>query len=260
VSRSHPRSPVAAALLLLVVTAGCALSVPAGPVQPAEIPTPVAASTSTVTPATPAPPATAAQVGLARAALDALTVKGRAALTGYAREAFGVSWRDLDRNGCDQRNDVLRRDLRDITIKPGTHGCLVLTGTLLSPYSGETVPFVRGLSTSREVQIDHVVALGDAWQKGAQQWSPEKRERFANDFLELRATDMHTNASKGARDAATWLPPRKRFRCGYVARQIAVKQAYGLWVTPAERDAMARVLDACPQQGLPRSYPIALGA
>ncbi|MCW2769035.1 MAG: hypothetical protein JWR27_468 [Aeromicrobium sp.] len=252
--RRHPLPTVIAGLLLLVVTAGCTFSTPTGTVPPSGDPMPVVASASTAT--TPAAP----QVGVARAVLDALTVKGRAPQTGYARQAFGVSWRDLDRNGCDQRNDVLRRDLRDITIRPGTYGCLVLSGTLLSPYSGETVPFVRGLSTSREVQIDHVVALGDAWQKGAQQWSPEKRERFANDFLELRATDMHTNASKGSRDAATWLPPRKGFRCGYVARQIAVKKAYGLWVTPAERDAMARVLAKCPGQGLPRSYPIELGA
>jgi hypothetical protein len=195
----------------------------------------------------------------AREALAALPVKGRAPRTGYSREAFGQSWRDLDRNGCDQRNDVLRRDLRDITLKVGTRGCLVLSGTLSSPYSGERVAFTRGTTTSREVQVDHVVALGDAWQKGAQQWSAGRRERFANDFLELRATDMHTNASKRDGDAATWLPPRKAFRCGYVARQIAVKRAYGLWITVAERDAMGQVLSACPEQGLPRRYAIPLG-
>lgn len=206
-------------------------------------------------------PAVAAPAGgrTALSALGKLTVKGRAPLTGYARTEFGQTWRDLDRNGCDQRNDVLRRDLRDITLKAGTRGCLVLSGTLRSPYSGQTVAFVRGSSTSRTVQIDHVVALSDAWQKGAQSWSPGKRERFANDVLELRATDGQTNASKGGRDAASWLPPRKQFRCGYVARQIAVKRAYRLWVTAAERDAMARVLRRCPDQGLPRRHAIPLG-
>nr|WP_235833599.1 HNH endonuclease family protein [Aeromicrobium chenweiae] len=213
------------------------------------------------TPTTEAPPAAepTATHGTAAEALEKLTVKGRAPQTGYSRERFGRSWRDLDRNGCDQRNDVLRRDLRDITLKAGTDGCLVLSGTLTSPYSGEVVEFVRGTTTSRTVQIDHVVALSDAWQKGAQQWSAARREQFANDVLELRATDMHTNASKGSGDAATWLPPRKAFRCGYVARQIAVKSAYGLWVTPAERDAMRRVLVRCPRQGLPRRYAVPLG-
>ncbi|WP_328596629.1 HNH endonuclease family protein [Aeromicrobium yanjiei] len=211
---------------------------------------------SATTPSVAEPPVAR---GKAASALEELTVKGRAPRTGYSREQFGRAWRDLDRNGCDQRNDVLRRDLRDITLKAGTRGCLVLTGTLTSPYSGEVVDFVRGTTTSRAVQIDHVVALSDAWQKGAQQWTPEKREQFANDVLELRATDMHTNASKGSGDAATWLPPRAAFRCGYVARQIAVKQAYGLWVTAAERDAMRRVLGRCPDQGLPRRYAVPLG-
>lgn len=197
--------------------------------------------------------------GKALIAVEGLAVKGRAPRTGYSREQFGRSWRDLDRNGCDQRNDVLRRDLRDITLKAGTRGCLVLRGTLRSPYSGEVVDFVRGTTTSRTVQIDHVVALSDAWQKGAQQWSAERREQFANDVLELRATDMHTNASKGSGDAATWLPPRTASRCDYVARQVAVKRAYGLWVTPAERDAMRRVLARCPEQGLPRREAVPLG-
>ncbi|MEO6471563.1 MAG: DUF1524 domain-containing protein [Aeromicrobium sp.] len=192
-------------------------------------------------------------------ALAALAVKGRAPKTGYERSLFGQSWRDLDRNGCDQRNDVLRRDLTKFVLKAGTHGCLVLSGTLESPYTGQIIHFVRGQATSRDVQIDHMVALSDAWQKGAQQWTTTKREAFANDFLELRAVDSHSNESKGDSDAASWLPHRRRFWCGYVARQIAVKQKYGLWVTTAERDSMARVLNACPDQGLPRTYVIKLG-
>lgn len=240
-------------VLMALLVSACSIQVltartdDAGPSGPLE---------RTPAPAQESPPADGVT---ARRALAALPVKGRAPRSGYSRDAFGQSWRDLDRNGCDQRNDVLRRDLRDITLKAGTRGCLVLSGTLVSPYSGGTVEFTRGTTTSREVQVDHVVALGDAWQKGAQQWSAERRERFANDFLELRATDMHTNASKRDGDAATWLPPRRAFRCGYVARQIAVKRAYGLWVTRAERDAMARVLADCPAQGLPRRYDVPLG-
>ncbi len=194
----------------------------------------------------------------ARFILGRLKIKGRAPKTGFSREKFGQAWRDLDRNGCDQRNDVLRRDLRKVKIKPGTYGCVVLKGTLVSPYSGRQFRFVRG-PLSFLVPIDHAVALSDAWQKGARKWTRAKRERFANDFLELRATDIYTNSSKGDADAATWLPPRKSFRCRYVARQIAVKWKYGLWVTKAERDAMSRVLASCPGKTLPRSQTIPLG-
>jgi hypothetical protein len=200
---------------------------------------------------TPDPGGAAATEGIATDALAGLAVKGRAPKTGYSREQFGQSWRDVDRNGCDQRNDALRRDLTEVTVKPGTHGCVVDAGILVSPYSGATVPFTRGRTSSAEVPIDHVVALSDAWQKGAQQWTPAKRETFANDLLELWATDRWTNSSKGDSDAASWLPPLKAVRCEYVARQIAVKAAYGLWVTRAEHDAIGRVLDRCPAQRIP---------
>ena len=218
-------------------------------------------------PATSMPPAPAKAVvshsangpGAALVALATLAVKGRASKTGYSREQFGQSWRDLDRNGCDQRNDILRRDLRKLTLKTGTHGCLVLTGTLTSAYTGTVIGFVRGQRTSQQVQIDHVVALSDAWQKGARQWSAGKRELFANDFLELRAVDGHSNGSKSDSDAASWLPPYKKNWCGFVASQIAVKKKYGLWVTRAEHDTMASILKTCPRQGLPRSSPIKRG-
>ena len=92
----------------------------------------------------------------------------------------------------------------------------------------------------------------DAWQKGAAQWPAGKRLAFANDPLNLLAVDAGTNRSKGDGDAATWLPPNKSYRCAYVARQVAVKAKYGLWVTAAERDAMVRVLSTCPGMRLPR--------
>jgi hypothetical protein len=181
----------------------------------------------------------------ADATLDSLTVKGRAAKTGYSREEFGGGWVDTDRNGCDTRNDVLARDLVDVRFRPGTQDCVVLTGTLVDPYGGSTISFTRGEGTSEAVQIDHVVALSDAWQKGAQSWDEAKRTEFANDPLELLAVDGPTNSAKGDGDAATWLPPDKGFRCAYVRRQIDVKAKYGLWVTRAENDAMAAVLADC---------------
>ncbi len=197
--------------------------------------------------------------GAAITTLAALPVKGRAPKTGYDRGQFGQAWADVDRNGCDTRNDILRRDLVRFTLKAGTNGCLVLRGTLKDPYTGRTIAFVRGPGTSTAVQIDHVVALSDAWQKGAQQWSTAKRTAFANDPLNLLAVDGPTNAAKGDGDAATWLPPTKAVRCSYVARQVAVKHRYGLWVTAAERDAVIRVLSGCPGQALPTAKTIPLG-
>lgn len=191
------------------------------------------------------PPAADDDYAAARATLDTLEVKGRAPKANYDRDEFGPAWADIDRNGCDQRNDVLARDLTDLTFKPGTHDCVVLTGTLADPYTGTTIAFQRGQATSSAVQIDHVVALADAWQKGAQQWTPERRQEFANDPQNLRAVDGPANQQKGAGDAATWLPANKAHRCDYAATQVTVKSEYGLWVTQAEYDALARILDDC---------------
>ncbi len=189
-------------------------------------------------------PVTAPDLDRARTELDGLAVKGRAPRTGYDRDEFGPAWADVDRNGCDTRNDVLARDLTDLTFEDGTHDCVVLTGTLEDPYTDATIDFVRGPDSAR-VQIDHVVALSDAWQKGAQQWDAETRRQFANDPANLLAVDGPANNAKGDGDAATWLPPSTGYRCAYAVRQVRVKAAYGLWVTQAERDALDRQLDGC---------------
>jgi hypothetical protein len=200
---------------------------------------------------TSVPIAPAAPTGDAATALATLPVKGRAPKTGYSRDQFGQRWADVDRNGCDQRNDVLARDLVDETFRPARRECVVLTGTLDDPFTGRTIEFVRGQDTSDEVQIDHVVALSNSWQTGAQQLLPDTRELLGNDPLNLLAVDGRTNQSKGDGDAATWLPPSRGFRCAYVARQVAVKAKYGLWVTAAERDAIAGILTGCPGEPLP---------
>ena len=178
--------------------------------------------------------------------LETLAVKGRAPKTGYDRAQFGPAWSDVDRNGCDTRNDILNRDLTSITYKAGTHNCVVLSGTLIDPYSGEKIPFVRGVGTSSDVQIDHVVALSNAWQTGAFKLTYEKRLAFANDPMNLLAVKGRLNSQKGDGDAATWLPPRKEIRCAYVAQQIVVKAKYELWVTPPEKAAMVGLLAKCP--------------
>ncbi len=187
----------------------------------------------------------------ATSVLSSLPVKGRAAKTGYSRSQFGQAWADVDRNGCDTRNDMLKRDLTNIEFKVKTRECVVLSGVLLDRYSGETINFVRGNVTSMEVQIDHVVALSNAWQTGAFKLTLMQRTAFANDPLNLFAVKGRLNSQKGDGDAATWLPPLKSFRCSYVAQQIAVKAKYSLWVTAPEKEAMTRILAACPNQTLP---------
>lgn len=182
--------------------------------------------------------------------LDSLTVKGKAPMTGYDRSQFGPAWKDVDRNGCDTRNDILRRDLSLTKLKPGTKGCVVASGTLDDPYTGAQIAFVRG-PQSAKVQIDHVVALGNVWVSGGQKLSAEQKAAIANDPLNLLAVDGPANMQKSDKDASGWLPKNKAFRCSYVARQIAVKGKYGLSVTPAEKQAMARVLGSCPGQGVP---------
>jgi hypothetical protein len=180
-----------------------------------------------------------------------LAVQGRAPTTGYSRAQFGPAWADTDRDGCDQRNQVLGRDLTNVRYRPAQRPCVVLTGVLHDPYTGDTIAFTRGEGTSDKVQIDHVVSLSDAWRTGAQGLDAPTREMLATDPLDLLAVEGTVNQSKSDGDAATWLPPAKGYRCAYVARQVAVKSRYRLWVTAAERDAITRVLATCPGQRLP---------
>ena len=179
------------------------------------------------------------------ALLDSLAVKGRAPKTGYARAQFGATWADVNRNGCDTRNDILKRDLTNLTFRSGTRDCVIESGTLVDPYSGTTINFVKGVKSSMEVQIDHVVALSNAWQTGAFKLTLAKRSEFANDPDNLLAVQGRLNSQKGDGDAATWLPPLKSYRCTYVSKQIAIKAKYGLWVTAPEKTAMKNILAKC---------------
>jgi len=229
------------------------------PPSPVVTSAPTATTTSTTAPTTTtadpttdggAAPADPSAMSAALAQLETLPVKGRAPRTGYSRDQFGPAWTDDVRvefggNGCDTRNDILRRDLVDIVFRPGTRDCTVESGILHDAYTGKTIEFTRGPDTSSAVQIDHIVALSDAWQKGAQQLDAGTRIDLANDPRNLQAVDGPTNQQKSDGDAATWLPPNRAYRCTYVARQIEVKAIYGLWVTQAEHDAMVRVLTDC---------------
>ncbi|AUH69782.1 MULTISPECIES: HNH endonuclease family protein [Gordonia] len=253
---------VASGALVAGLVSGCSLPAPAAqaPATPSvtrsHVPVPVSPS-GAVEPETQAP----APVGTARAGLARLAVKGRAPKTGYARAEFGPAWTDdqtaaWGRNGLSTREDILSRDLTDVTCKvrgtsPRVPPCVVQSGTLHDPYTGSVVEFVRGNKTSALVPIDHVVSLGDGWQKGAQQLSRAERIAFSNDPLNLIASTRAPNSAKSDSDAASWLVPNKSFRCAYVARQVAVKLKYRLWVTGAEKDAISRVLEKCPDQPLP---------
>ena len=192
-------------------------------------------------------PAEAATSVTAAAALKVLPVKSWASQYQYSRDQFGEGWGDI--GACDTRNYILMRDLKNIVLRSG-ETCIVQTGRLNDPYTGKTINFVRGVKTSLAVQIDHVVALSNAWKTGAQKLSFAMRKQLANDPLELLAVDGPTNMSKSDSDAASWLP-RPSYRCAYVARQIAVKRKYKLWVTSAEKAAMSSVLATCPGFKLP---------
>lgn len=172
--------------------------------------------------------------------LHALDVRPAEPLAGYSREQFGRAWFDVDRNHCDTRNDILARDLVDIE----RDGCRVLSGLLDDPYTGRLIVFERGPRSS-VVQIDHVVALANAWVTGAAHLAPARRLALANDPLNLLAVDGKTNSAKGAQDASEWMPPAEDAWCDYAARQVAVKTRYRLWVTPPERDALVVVLEDC---------------
>lgn len=189
------------------------------------------------------------QSALATVAL--LEVGDRDVSAAFAVEAFGARFADTDGNGCDTRNDALTRSMSGVSFRPGTNDCVVLTGLLADPYSGADIAFERGPLSSEKVQVDHVVALTDAWHKGARTWDAARREAFANDPLNLLVVDGALNQQKGDGDASAWLPPNEAFRCAYVARQVGVKYTYGLRVTSTEKAALVAVLSMCPGEPLP---------
>lgn len=182
---------------------------------------------------------------LATEVLEKLEIKGRAPKTGYSREEFYKTWPTIE--GCSLRQRIIKRELGE-TAKLDADQCTVLAGEFIEPYTGQNLIFYEKADLSKGVQIDHVVALSDAWQKGAQYKTAEERYALATDPLNLLAVDSSANQQKSDGDAATWLPKNKAFRCQYVARQVSVKYKYGLWVTQSEHDAIAKVLTACPNE------------
>ena len=200
-------------------------------------------------PSVPAPSATAApepgSAQLALEALDSLPVVDGYADAPYDRARFGETWADVDRNGCDTRNDILGRDLLDPVFKPGTRDCKVLSGVLIDPYDGLRTDFVSGFDTSILVQIDHVVALAWAWHHGAEHWTDDRRLAFANDPLNLVAASEATNQDKSAYGPSEWLPPAAELQCGYMEDWVAVLDTYDLGINAADKAAAGAVLAGC---------------
>lgn len=166
----------------------------------------------------------------------------------YKREDFGKYWSDETdavggRNGCDTRDDVLRRDLRELR-EGDRNPCVVLSGVLKDPYTGKELPYTYRRAS--QIQTDHVVALGAAWRGGAYAWTPQRRLEYANDLDVLLAVDKQTNYEKSSKTADKWQPPLATYRCEYARRYTGIKTKYGLSVTPPEKQALQEMLGTCP--------------
>jgi Protein of unknown function (DUF1524) len=235
-----PRTAVLVLLAVLVALTGCTVEW--------QLEEPAEPSLSSVgqgdVPAGTLDPAAAA------AALVDLTVAGKTLLDGYERGCgegegcvFGPAWSDVDRNGCDQRNDVLRRDLTEVQVREGTQGCVVVAGVLDDPYTGAAVQFAK--ADAAQVPIDHVVPLAAAWVQGAAAWTDDEREQFANDLGNLMATTRAENSAKGDSTADEWVPPDPTYGCSYATIVITVKDRYALAVSPDEAATLESLLATC---------------
>lgn len=156
-------------------------------------------------------------------------------------EQFGPAWKDVDHNGCDTRNDILARDLRDISGR--RNACVITAGHLPDPYSGTWIDFSK--KEASKVQIDHVVALENAWQSGAYNLTQEDREALANDPDNLLAVNGHDNMAKGSKSADQWMPSNTAYACTYASKQVQIKNRYALTVTSSEKQALADALATC---------------
>lgn len=187
--------------------------------------------------------ASAADKAKARALIEKVATKGRGPKTGYDRDAFGYAWKDsapgnipFAHNGCDSRNDLLKRDGEKVKFRNGSD-CVVTSMTLHDPYTGRTISWTK---THATVQIDHVMPLSYDWQMGASHWTKGKREDIANDPLNLIPVDGPTNGSKSDSGPAAWLPPNKQIRCSYSVRVAQVSLKYDLPVTSPDKAMMLK--------------------
>lgn len=170
----------------------------------------------------------------------------------YRRSAFGDAWDDnndapLGHNGCDTRDDILARDLVDVTFV-FTKRCpnAVATGTLHDPYTNAVIAFQRGAKIGEAVQIDHIVPLAYAWDMAAASWPARLRVKFANDPGNLLAVQGQANQDKGDSPPAQWMPPNGAFACQYAMQFIAVMRGYALPLDQASADVLRQAAGTCP--------------
>ncbi|MER7762032.1 HNH endonuclease family protein [Streptomyces sp. NPDC097619] len=240
----RPGRVLVPALLVGVVLTGCHHE------DPGEARASARASAAALVAAVPlASPGFPPSPATARARLAKLPVAWGKNWQTYRREEFGKTWTDDTaaiggRNGCDTRDDVLRRDLRELR-EGDRNPCVVLSGVLHDPYTGKELPY--SYRKASQIQTDHVVALGAAWRAGAWAWTPQRRLEYANDLDVLLAADKATNYEKSSRTPDKWRPPRRAYWCEYARRWIGIKDKYGLSVTPPEQQALRELLDTCPK-------------
>jgi len=226
VVRAAARTAVAGLLLAVPLTTGCEATLGLS-------------ETDSPAPGESADKPGSRDVKRARAALSGLRIASEGDGDGYERAKFGTRWKDIDRNGCDQRNDVLARDLSDV----GKRGdCVVMSGRLRDPYSGKEITFAK--KDAAEVQIDHIYPLALAWRMGASRWSDDKRERFANDHDNLLAVWGVPNRQKSDSGPGEW-KPQKSYQCTYAVKYVTVADKYSLAVTRADHRALQDFLGRC---------------
>jgi hypothetical protein len=168
------------------------------------------------------------------ARLTRLRVAQEGPRDGYERDLFG-GWIDADGDGCDTRCEVLAAERR--ASLPGLAG-----GGWRSLYDGYTT------ADPSELEVDHVVALAEAWDSGASGWTADRRRAFANDLDlpgALVAVTAATNRSKGARDPASWQPPDRSAWCEFGAAWVDVKAKWDLTVDRDELAALTNLLEGC---------------
>lgn len=172
---------------------------------------------------------------VAQAELDGLTVRAESAPGPYDRDLF-PHWTSVD--GCTTRETVLQRDGDGVEVGSD---CYPTSGTWYSEYDGET------RTSPADLHIDHVVALSEAWDSGAGEWTTDRREDFANDLTgpQLIAVTAEVNISKSDHDPAEWVPPLASKRCAYAKMWIHTKARWDLSVDSAEKSALQPLLDTC---------------
>lgn len=158
----------------------------------------------------------------------------------YDRDFFGYP-ADLDGDGCDTRDEVLIADSR-VNVVMDSSVCGVAVGEWYSPYDGVLTDDPGG------IQIDHVVALSEAWASGASGWSSVDAVEFANAVGgadNLQVASSSSNQSKSDKDPAEWLPENDSAVCWYVTEWSRLKLEWDLSMDELEYGVVSDVLGSC---------------